>query len=130
MKLMLPWVKTTMQKNRDKQKNEVQDYQHTTATEQIHFTPGGQNDKSTMSTRTARSSTSNPKSSESVTHNSKNIVTKTSYPVQNDIIDPRERNETHGNKSQYEGSENSHIEHSHGEKCIQVYKGISELSNK
>ena len=83
--------------------------------------------------------TNNSRSSASVTHLGKNIVTIRSYPYKKVSIFPRERIETHVTKPQYEGSDNSHTHHSHretyiqynnhtershGERDIQVYKDI------
>ena len=97
--------------------NEVHNNKHDTAPEQIHFTPGIPNDQSALS-KTSGSSKSNSNSSSSVTHHRKNIVTMTSYPFRKDPIFPREVTEPHGTKPHYEGSENSHTEHSHGGKDI------------
>ena len=72
------------------------------------------------------SSTSNSKSSESVTsdkgYNRKIIVTIECSPMEKYPIYQREGTETHGDKPHYERSENPHIEISHSEKDIQVYK--------
>ena len=59
-----------------------------------------------------------------------NIVEMTSSLFQKDLIYPREGNEAHGTKPHHEGSYNFHTNISHGEKYIQVYEDMEELSNK
>ena len=95
--------------------NEVHSDQHDTAPAQINFTSGSPNDHSKLSNRTSRSLTCNYKTSTSVTHPSKNIVTITTYPKQKYPIYLREEIEPHVTKPNYKGLDNFHTKFSHGE---------------
>ena len=118
----------------ERKDNVVHDNGHATTLEKIEFLSGSPNDNSTLFTNTYRYSKSNYKSLSNVTpykgHLMKIIVKMTSYPLLKDSIYPREGTEPYGNKHHYEGSENSHIELSRGEKDIQFYEDNEKYLNK